>query len=97
MSPLEARSAYFTVLKAEKLLKVTQETEKQIAAQKDVANNFYEVGMSPLNDLLQAQVELANAMQEVILAKNDLQESCHVCHKNPASTGADGEVPCQKP
>ncbi|MEK6193127.1 MAG: TolC family protein [Deltaproteobacteria bacterium] len=72
---LEARSAYFTVLKAEKLLKVTQETEKQIAAQKDVANNFYEVGMSPLNDLLQAQVELANAMQEVILAKNDLQNA----------------------
>ena len=69
---LEARRAYFTVLKAEKLLKVSQETEKQIEAQKDVANNFYEVGMSPLNDLLQAQVELANATQNVILAKNDL-------------------------
>ncbi|MEN8244735.1 MAG: TolC family protein [Thermodesulfobacteriota bacterium] len=69
---LKARTAYFTVLKAEKLLKVSQETEKQIEAQKDVANNFYEVGMSPLNDLLQAQVELANATQNVILAKNDL-------------------------
>ena len=72
---LEARSVYFTVLKAEKLLKVSEETEKQIAAQRDVANNFYEVGMSPLNDLLQAQVELANAIQEVILAKNDLQNA----------------------
>jgi outer membrane protein len=72
---LEAQTAYFTVLKAEKLLKVTQETEKQIEAQKNVANNFYEVGMSPLNDLLQAQVELANATQEVILAKNDLDSA----------------------
>ena len=72
---LEARSAYFTVLKADKLLKVSEETEKQIEAQKDVANNFYEVGMSPLNDLLQAQVELANATQNVILAKNDLQNA----------------------
>jgi outer membrane protein len=72
---LEARSVYFTVLKADKLLKVSEETEKQIEAQKDVANNFYEVGMSPLNDLLQAQVELANAIQNVILAKNDLQNA----------------------
>jgi outer membrane protein len=72
---LEARSVYFTVLKADKLLKVSEETEKQIEAQKDVANNFYEVGMSPLNDLLQAQVELANAIQEVILDNNDLQNA----------------------
>jgi outer membrane protein TolC len=72
---LEARRAYFNVLKAEKLLKVSLETEMQIEAQKDVAKNFYEVGMSPLNDLLQAQVELANATQEVILAKNDLQNA----------------------
>jgi len=72
---LQARSVYFTVLKAEKLLQVTLETENQIEAQKDVAKNFYEVGMSPLNDLLQAQVELANATQEVILAKNDLEKA----------------------
>jgi outer membrane protein len=72
---LQARSAYFTVLKAEKLLQVAMETEIQIEAQKDVAKNFYEVGMSPLNDLLQAQVELANATQEVILAKNELDRA----------------------
>jgi len=72
---LEAQSVYFTVLKTEKLLKVAQETEKQIEAQKDVAKNFYEVGMSPLNDLLQAQVELANATQEVIVAKNNLENA----------------------
>ena len=72
---LEARKVYFNVLKAEKLLTVAQETEKQIEAQKNVSKNFYEVGMSPLNDLLQAQVELANATQEVILAKNDLENA----------------------
>lgn len=71
----EARKAYFTVLKAEKLLIVSRQTERQIEAQKEVANNFYEVGMSPLNDLLQAQVELANATQNVILAKNDLENA----------------------
>ena len=39
------------------------------------AKNFYEVGMTPLNDWLKAQVELANATQEVILAKNDLENA----------------------
>ncbi len=72
---LQARAAYFTVLKTEKLLNVSLETEEQIEAQKNVASNFYEVGMSPLNDLLQAQVELANATQNVILAKNDYENA----------------------
>jgi outer membrane protein TolC len=40
-----------------------------------VAENFYQVGMSPLNDLLQAQVELANAKQELIVAKNNMENT----------------------
>jgi outer membrane protein TolC len=40
-----------------------------------VADNFYQVGMTPLNDLLQAQVELANAKQELIVAKNNLDNA----------------------
>jgi outer membrane protein len=51
---------------------VADETVKQIAAQKDVAENMYQVGMSPLNDLLQSQVQLANAKQALITAKNNL-------------------------
>jgi len=47
----------------------------QIDAQKNVAENFYQVGMSPLNDLLQAQVELANAKQELIVAKNNMDNA----------------------
>jgi outer membrane protein TolC len=34
-----------------------------------VAENFYEVGMTPLNDLLQVQVELANAQQAWLFPK----------------------------
>jgi outer membrane protein TolC len=37
-----------------------------------VAQQFYDVGMTPLNDLLKAQVEVANARQELIEAQNDL-------------------------
>jgi outer membrane protein len=72
---LEAKTVYFTLLKAQKLRKVAEETVVQIDAQKNVAENFYQVGMSPLNDLLQAQVELANAKQELIVAKNNMENA----------------------
>ena len=69
---LDAKNAYYLVLKAQKLMDVADDTVKQIAAQKDVAENMYQVGMSPLNDLLQSQVQLANAKQGLITAKNTL-------------------------
>jgi len=72
---LEAKTAYFMLLKAQKLRKIAEETVIQIRAQKNVAENFYQVGMSPLNDLLQAQVELANAKQDLIVAKNNMDNA----------------------
>ena len=69
---LDAKNAYFSVLKALKLLGVSKQRVAQIAAQKDVAENFYEVGMSPLNDLLESQASLANARQDFIVAQNNL-------------------------
>ena len=44
---LNAKQVYFSVLKTQKLLKVAEDTVTQIAAQKDVAQNFYQVGMNP--------------------------------------------------
>jgi outer membrane protein len=70
---LDAKNAYYLILKAQKLMDVADDTVKQIAAQKDVAENMYQVGMSPLNDLLQSQVQLANAKQGLITAKNNLE------------------------
>ena len=67
----EAKKKFFSLLKAKKLLKVSQDAVTQITAQKEDAKNFYEVGMTPLNDLLQAKVELANAKQELITAQNN--------------------------
>ncbi|UCF92567.1 MAG: TolC family protein [Desulfobacterales bacterium] len=70
---LDAKNAYFSVLKTQKLVDIAKQTVKNIAAQKEVAENFYQVGMSPLNELLQAQVELANAKQDQIVAQNNLE------------------------
>lgn len=66
------KQAYFEVLKASKLVQVAKNTVKLVEAQVEVARNFYEVGMRPLNDLLQVQVELANARQDLISAQNQL-------------------------
>ncbi len=70
---LEATKAYFEILKAEKLLSVSKETVTQVSVQTDVVNNFYQVGMSPLNDLLESQVLLADAKQQVVLASSNLE------------------------
>jgi len=70
---LDAKNAYYSILKAQKLVDVAKDTVKQITAQKEVAENMYQVGMSPLNDLLQSQVQLANAQQQLITAQNNLE------------------------
>jgi outer membrane protein TolC len=54
-------------------MEVAQQTVASIASQKEVAENFYKVGLSPLNDLLQSQVQLANAKQQLTTAQNNLE------------------------
>jgi outer membrane protein len=70
---LDAKNAYFSILKSQKLVTVAEDTVKQVTAQKNVAENMYQVGMSPLNDLLQSQVQLANNKQRLITAQNNLE------------------------
>lgn len=67
-----AKQGYFSLLKAQKLLTVSQQSVELLEAHRTVANNFYQVGMIPLNDLLKAQVELANANQSFIVVRNSL-------------------------
>ena len=90
----EAHNVYFSVLKAQKLLQVAEETVKQIDAQRAVAENFYQVGMTPLNDLLQAEVRLANAKLELTVAQNNLaaaESEFNTFLRLPINTGVDIE------
>lgn len=70
---LKVKDAYFEILQAEKLEKVARQAVTQLAAHARVAGNFYEVGMTPKNDLLKAEVELANAKQDLVVAQNNAQ------------------------
>jgi outer membrane protein len=70
---LDAKNAYYSVLKSQKLVNVARDTVTQIAAQKEVVESMLQVKMSPLNDLLQSQVQLANARQRLITAQNNME------------------------
>ena len=69
----EAKRVYFLLLKALKLKAVAEEAVTMLKAQTEVAVNYHEVGMTPLNDLLKTKVELANARQDLVAAQNDLE------------------------
>ena len=69
---LQVRVGYFNILRAEKFLVVAQQQVKQFEAQLEVTKAFFEVGIVPKNDVLLAEVNLANARQSLIKAENDL-------------------------
>jgi outer membrane protein len=69
----EAKRVYFLLLKAQKLKAVADDAVTMLKAQTEVAANYHEVGMTPLNDLLKTKVELANARQDLIAAQNGLE------------------------
>lgn len=69
---LLVKETYFAILTSERILEVRQQSVRQLQAGLEVAENFYEVGMSPKIDVLEAEVRLAEAKQELIRADNGL-------------------------
>ena len=69
---LQVRALFFNILRAIKFRDVATQTVKQFEAQLEVAKAFFEVGIVAKNDVLQAEVRLANARQGLVKAENDL-------------------------
>ena len=69
---LQVRVGYFSILRAEKFRDVAQQQVKQFEAQLEVTKAFFEVGIVPKNDVLQAEVNLANARQSLVTAENNV-------------------------
>ncbi|MFC1868198.1 TolC family protein [Thermodesulfobacteriota bacterium] len=72
---LKVKEVYFNILKADKAQDVSESAVESLKSHLDVAKNFYEVGMIPVNDLLKAEVELANSQHNFIKAQNASQLS----------------------
>jgi len=67
---LRVKEAYFNILGADKAVEVAQTTVESLTQTVKVARSFFEVGMIPVNDVLKAEVELSNAEQSLVRAKN---------------------------
>ncbi|MHB8907605.1 MAG: TolC family protein [Syntrophales bacterium] len=70
---LEVKIAYFNTLKAGRILDVARQSLEQLQAHRDTAQNFYSQGLIAKNDLLQAEVELANGRQLLLKSENGLE------------------------
>jgi outer membrane protein TolC len=67
---LAVKDAYFNILRADIAVNVVRMEMEALQSHLEVARNFYEVGIIPVNDLLKAEVELANAVQNLVRAEN---------------------------
>jgi len=65
--------AYFGVLTAIELKKVADQAVRLLENQRDVAQEFYNVGMIPKNDLLRTEVQLAQRVREQTVAANNIE------------------------
>ncbi|KQC06045.1 MAG: hypothetical protein APR62_08625 [Smithella sp. SDB] len=69
----DVKIAYFNILRAKRIQVAAQQSVEMLTAHRDVAENYFKVGMIPKNDLLYAEVELANGKQALIRAKNAVE------------------------
>ena len=69
---LRVKQAYYDILKADRAVDVAQKAVASLDSHVQVARNFYKVGMIPINDLLKAEVELANSQYNLVKAQNAL-------------------------
>jgi TolC family type I secretion outer membrane protein len=69
---LSVKQAYYGVLQANALLRVSEETVKQRQELLRQAQGFYDVGTKPKSDLTQAQANLYIAQANLILVRNSV-------------------------
>ncbi len=69
----EVKTAYFNILKAQKILDVAQMAVEQLKSHRNDAQGFFDVGLIPRNDLLQSEVRLAEGVQNLVWAQNALE------------------------
>lgn len=70
---LQVVKAYYGILEANKILKSADEEVLQMTQHLQISKDFYEQGVSTLNDFLQAEVKLAASRQQKLAAANILE------------------------
>ncbi len=78
---VNVKEAYFGILKAKKLEKVARQAVEQLEAHLRVAQAFYEEGLIAKNELLQTEVQMAQARQDLIRATNRVEIAASLFNK----------------
>jgi outer membrane protein TolC len=68
---LTVAQGYFKTLRAQKMVEVAQQNVFDLKQHLKIAQDQYEFGVVTYNDVLQAQVSLADAEQNLIVAQTD--------------------------
>lgn len=88
---LNVKTAYFGILKADKLEKVARHTVEQLEAHLRVSQSFYDEGVISKNKLLETEVQLAQERQNLIRATRSA-EIARARFNNLLRRGLDQEV-----
>ena len=67
---LEAKAAYFNILTADMAVDAAEKAAEALESHAEEARNFYKVGMIPINDLLESEVNASNSKHDLTSAKN---------------------------
>jgi outer membrane protein len=70
---LQVVQAYFNILNAIEQKKVADKAVQLLENQRDVSQEFFNVGMIPKNDLLRTEVQLAQRVREQTIAENAIE------------------------
>lgn len=68
----QIQTAFLTLLQGRMDVKSKEDSVARLKSQLQVIEAFYQVGLRPRVDVLQAEVELATAEQNLLIAKNDV-------------------------
>ena len=67
---LQAKAAYFNILTADMAVQTAEKAAEALESHAEVARNFYKVGMIPINDLLESEVNASNSKHDLTSTRN---------------------------
>jgi outer membrane protein TolC len=67
---LQAKTAYFNILTADMAVKTAEKAAEALEGHAEVSRNFYKVGMIPINDLLESEVNSSNSKHDLTSTRN---------------------------
>lgn len=68
---LQAKAAYFNILTADMAVETALKAAEALESHAEVARNYHKVGMIPINDLLESEVNASNSKHDLTSARNE--------------------------